>query len=592
MCAVQVKLELGHRAQVRKKPTLEGFTHDWMVFVRGPEHSNIQHFVEKVVFHLHESFPKPKRVCKDPPYKVEESGYAGFILPIEVYFKNKEEPKKVRFDYDLFLHLEGHPPVNHLRCEKLTFNNPTEEFRKKLLKAGGVHRYPDGSVNWTVKKIMVMSEGSSFSSGTSLHLPSLPSNSLSFSDVKKSKSSHGSKDPNKPVSANSNSNPISLPKPHKSSKEHKEKSSKDSKEHRSAFKEPSREHTKSSKESSKKPKENKPLKDEKVVPKMAFKEPKPMSKEPRCENNNILTVSSGHQQEKKVSSKRPSHMDSEDPLNRKRRKSNSESSLKTFSNSSLLILSSSDKKSLKDKSQPKTGKVKVESEVLDKKKVSLPPFEDIVDPNDTDMEDNMSSKSESGQPSPASSTSSSSSSLVPPHNHRQGFFMSCSGSLRSIMKDLHSDENEDESDDAEDNDSENERTVHMHGGSRARRISLSDGSNSESSSVSSPLRNDPPTLLKTNNNQILEVKSPIKQSKSEKQIKNGDCDKAYLDELVELHRRLMTLRERHVLQQIVNLIEETGHFHITNTTFDFDLCSLDKTTVRKLQSYLETSGAS
>ncbi|KAG7250176.1 hypothetical protein CRUP_021433, partial [Coryphaenoides rupestris] len=59
--AVQVKLELGHRAQVRKKPTLEGFTHDWIVFVRGPEHSNIQHFVEKVVFHLHESFPKPKR---------------------------------------------------------------------------------------------------------------------------------------------------------------------------------------------------------------------------------------------------------------------------------------------------------------------------------------------------------------------------------------------------------------------------------------------------------------------------------------------------------------------------------------------------
>lgn len=50
----------------------------------------------------------------------------------------QEEPKKFRFDYDLFLHLEGHPPVNHLRCEKLTFNNPTEEFRRKLLRAGGV----------------------------------------------------------------------------------------------------------------------------------------------------------------------------------------------------------------------------------------------------------------------------------------------------------------------------------------------------------------------------------------------------------------------------------------------------------------------
>lgn len=39
--------------------------------------------------------------------------------------------------------------------------------------------------------------------------------------------------------------------------------------------------------------------------------------------------------------------------------------------------------------------------------------------------------------------------------------------------------------------------------------------------------------------------------------------------------------------QIVNLIEETGHFNVTNTTFDFDLFSLDETTVRKLQSYLE-----
>ncbi|MGH0188467.1 UNVERIFIED_CONTAM: hypothetical protein FKN15_029852 [Acipenser sinensis] len=143
-CTVQVKLELGHRAQLRKKPTTEGFTHDWMVFVRGPEQCDIQHFVERVVFRLHESFPKPKRVCKEPPYKVEESGYAGFIMPIEVYFKNKEEPKRVCFTYDLFLNLEGNPPVNHLRCEKLTFNNPTREFRHKLVKAGGVSEAGSG----------------------------------------------------------------------------------------------------------------------------------------------------------------------------------------------------------------------------------------------------------------------------------------------------------------------------------------------------------------------------------------------------------------------------------------------------------------
>ncbi|KAM6036096.1 protein AF-9 isoform 4-T4 [Theristicus caerulescens] len=526
-CAVQVKLELGHRAQVRKKPTVEGFTHDWMVFVRGPEHSNIQHFVEKVVFHLHESFPRPKRVCKDPPYKVEESGYAGFILPIEVYFKNKEEPKKVRFDYDLFLHLEGHPPVNHLRCEKLTFNNPTEEFRRKLLKAGG---------------IMVMSDGTLFSSGQSLHLPNLPSNSLSFSEVKK-KSSHGPKDPTRILNTNSSSSSSnSFSKTHKLTKEHKEKTSKDSKEHKSAFKEPSREHNKSSKESSKKPKENKLLKDEKIVPKMAFKEPKPMSKEPKSENIPIPTATSGQQQEKKTPTKRPSVLDSDEPSAKKRQKSGSDSLFKSFSSAPPLILTcSADKKQTKDRSQLKVGRVKIENDALEKKTPTLPPFDDIVDPNDSDVEENMSSKSESEQPSPASSSSSSSSSFTPSENNRQ------QGLLRSIMKDLHSDDNEDESDEADENDnaSELERPVNTRGGSRSRRVSLSDGSDSDSSSASSPLHHEPgPPLLKTSNNQI------------------------------------------------VNLIEETGHFHITNTTFDFDLCSLDKTTVRKLQSYLETSGTS
>ena len=66
-------------------------------------------------------------------------GYAGFELPIDIYFKNKAEPKKIKFMYNLFLHMEE--PVNHVRCEKLTFQNPTEEFKKKLLKAGGVCIY-------------------------------------------------------------------------------------------------------------------------------------------------------------------------------------------------------------------------------------------------------------------------------------------------------------------------------------------------------------------------------------------------------------------------------------------------------------------
>uniref|UniRef100_A0A8C6T5F5 MLLT3 super elongation complex subunit n=1 Tax=Neogobius melanostomus TaxID=47308 RepID=A0A8C6T5F5_9GOBI len=575
--AVQVKLELGHRAQVRKKPTVEGFTHDWMVFVRGPGHSNIQHFVEKVVFHLHESFPKPKRVCKDPPYKVEESGYAGFILPIEVYFKNKEEPKKVRFDYDLFLHLDGHPPVNHLRCEKLTFNNPTEEFRRKLLKAGGQRdphkRSSDDS------KVMVMQEGSTSLFGQHLKLPSLPNSSFS-SDPKKSKSFHPSKDGSKGSSAllttattTSTNNSSSFSKIHKPSKDHKDKPPKDLKESKSAFRDSA------PKEPSRKPKENQPLRD--INPKLGFKEPKSISKDQRTEGTQGTGLN-----------KRTSSHDADDHATKKRKKGFLDSSGKQTSDGQH-----SDKKLLKERSQIRTSKTRPELEEAERRKGStLPPFQELVDPNDSDMED-LSAKSDSEQPSPASSSSSSG--FAPVHHKRQVL-----GPLQSVMQDLHSDDNDEDSEEEDDQDldSDMDRPAHAHHRHHhhhqhhhphhhQRRVSLSDGSESDSSSPSPPPRHEAPPLIKTTTNQILEVKSPNKPGRQDKS-KNLECDKAYLDELVELHKRLMTLREGHILQQIVNLIEETGHFHITNTTFDFDLCSLDRSTVRKLQSYLDTSGLS
>ncbi|XP_072315410.1 protein AF-9 isoform X2 [Eucyclogobius newberryi] len=577
--AVQVKLELGHRAQVRRKPTVEGFTHDWMVFVRGPGQSNIQHFVEKVVFYLHESFPKPKRVCKDPPYKVEECGYAGFILPIEVYFKNKEEPKKVRFDYDLFLHLEGHPPVNHLRCEKLTFNNPTEEFRRKLLKAGG-QRDPHKRSSED-SKVMVMQEGSTSLFGQHLKLPSLPNSSLtssSFSsDPKKNKSFHPTKDGSKGSSAllttatTTSTNSSSFSKIHKPSKDHKDKPPKDLKESKSAFRDSGWESSKAPKEPSRKPKENQPLRD--VNPKMGFKEPKSISKDHRTEG----TQGTGP-------NKRHSSHDADDHMTKKRKKGFVDS-VKQNTDAPHL-----DKKLLKERSQIRTSKTRQELEEAERRKGSTP-FQELVDPNDSDMDDH-SAKSDSEQPSPASSSSSSG--FAPMHHKRQVL-----GPLQSVMQDLHSDEDEDsEEDEDQDLDSDLDRPAHTHhhhqhhhSHHHQRRVSLSDGSESDSSSPSPPPRHEAPPLLKTTNNQILEVKSPNKQSRQDKS-KSLECDKAYLDELVELHKRLMTLREGHILQQIVNLIEETGHFHITNTTFDFDLCSLDRSTVRKLQSYLETSGLS
>ncbi|KAL4828578.1 hypothetical protein H8958_014108 [Nasalis larvatus] len=458
-CTVQVRLELGHRAQLRKKPTTEGFTHDWMVFVRGPEQCDIQHFVEKVVFWLHDSFPKPRRafvltpalcsaspgpsafwhqwlslpygapiadsepspphpapcpacprptsafqklaVCKEPPYKVEESGYAGFIMPIEVHFKNKplthspfpgrpmssshpcvedssalpharaslssglEEPRKVCFTYDLFLNLEGNPPVNHLRCEKLTFNNPTTEFRYKLLRAGGV---------------MVMPEGADTVSRPSPDYPMLPTIPLSaFSDPKKTKPSHGSKDANKESSKAS--------KPHKVTKEHRERPRKDS-ESKSSSKELEREQAKSSKDTSRKLGEGRLPKEEKAPPpKAAFKEPKMALKETKLES----TSPKGGPPPPpppppRASSKRPATADSPKPSAKKQKKSSSKGSRSAPGTSPRTSSSFSDKKPAKDKSSARGEKVKAESESREAKKA--------LEVEESNSEDEASFKSE------------------------------------------------------------------------------------------------------------------------------------------------------------------------------------------------------
>lgn len=50
-------------------------------------------------------------VLRSPPYKVSETGYGGFILPIEIYFKTNEEPRKAAYVlkyYYLFFF-----PTNH-----------------------------------------------------------------------------------------------------------------------------------------------------------------------------------------------------------------------------------------------------------------------------------------------------------------------------------------------------------------------------------------------------------------------------------------------------------------------------------------------
>lgn len=68
---------------------------------------------------------------------MKESGYAGFNLLIDLYLKNAEEPKKISFFYDLSLQQTG-PAIYKVQKEKYVFHHPNEEFRQRLIKGGAV----------------------------------------------------------------------------------------------------------------------------------------------------------------------------------------------------------------------------------------------------------------------------------------------------------------------------------------------------------------------------------------------------------------------------------------------------------------------
>lgn len=57
--------------------------------------------------------------------------------------------------------------------------------------------------------------------------------------------------------------------------------------------------------------------------------------------------------------------------------------------------------------------------------------------------------------------------------------------------------------------------------------------------------------------------------------------------LKRLHKQLNSLQDPQQLQEIVNIIEQTGLYNLTASTFDFDLCKLDDQTLNKLVKFVE-----
>lgn len=180
-------------------------------------------------------------------------------------------------------------------------------------------------------------------------------------------------------------------KPHKVTKEHRERPRKDS-ESKSSSKELEREQAKSSKDAVRKLGDSRLPKEEKAPPpKAAFKEPKTALKETKLEG---MSPKGAPQPPAlpKASSKRPATADSPKPSAKKQKKSSSKGSRSAPGTSPRTSSSSfPDKKPAKDRSGPRVEKVKAESEPREARKA--------LEVEGSHSEDEASFKSEVRAPS-------------------------------------------------------------------------------------------------------------------------------------------------------------------------------------------------
>jgi len=93
-------------------------THQWTLFVRGPNNEDLSGAISKVVFQLHASFAQPTREILSPPFEVTERGWGEFEAQIKIFWQDSSEtPTLVRLllPFVLFICLS----FSRSKCEYL-----------------------------------------------------------------------------------------------------------------------------------------------------------------------------------------------------------------------------------------------------------------------------------------------------------------------------------------------------------------------------------------------------------------------------------------------------------------------------------------
>lgn len=125
----------------------DNHTHQWTVYLR-PYYQNdpilSTHFVKKVVFKLHDSYPQHLRsFTEGPPYEITETGWGEFDIVIRIYWKDSTERTPLTIYHPLKLFCADKPEnqdiIKGLRphvneyYDEIIFNHPSQAIQKSVI---------------------------------------------------------------------------------------------------------------------------------------------------------------------------------------------------------------------------------------------------------------------------------------------------------------------------------------------------------------------------------------------------------------------------------------------------------------------------
>lgn len=128
-----------------KKIADEFQTHQWTLYIRGPNNEDLSSCISKVIFQLHPSFAQPVREISSPPFEVCEKGWGEFEAQIRIVWNDPSE-QSVILNHFIKLYPPPGPnqdpavptltepdvPVLAEAYDEVVFTNPTESFFRKL----------------------------------------------------------------------------------------------------------------------------------------------------------------------------------------------------------------------------------------------------------------------------------------------------------------------------------------------------------------------------------------------------------------------------------------------------------------------------